>query len=178
MKFFALFAFLLPVIVLSSPMPPPPDPGSPPSTTWPNCQDTLTCTFAVIEKTTLAQRLTYLHNMEQNFFGPSFDCPDQWRAIEGVIEFFQGKNLGAPGTWVSYTDAGIIEAIQRGGAIALGLSSDTGGNPGSQLWANYMKDKKAGKLNDRSVSGNPFLLPTAHGFRAVFYSVLSMDSYG
>ena len=90
--------------------------------------------------------------MQSEYFGPDLKCPTQWRAIEGVIEFFQSKNLGAPGTWVSYTDAGIIEAIQRGGAIALAMSTDTGGNPGSELWANFMTKMNAGELNNRDVS--------------------------
>lgn len=90
--------------------------------------------------------------MQANFFADELKCPTQWHAIEGVIEFFQSKNLGAPGSWVSYTDAGIIEAVQNGGAIALGVSGNTGGNPGSQLWATFMTKMKNGQLNDRAVS--------------------------
>ena len=52
---------------------------------------------------------------------------------------------------MSYTDTGIVEAIQNGGAIALGLSGETGGNPGSQLWADFMTKMKNGQLDDRSV---------------------------
>jgi hypothetical protein len=95
--------------------------------------------------------------MQSQFFADELKCPTQWRAIEGVIEFFQSKDLGVPGSWVSYTDAGIIEAVQRGGAIALGLSAETGGNPGSQLWANFMTGMKNGQLGDRSVSLLPHL---------------------
>lgn len=150
MKFLGLTALVLPALVFASPHPP--LEARAPVTTWPGCQATLSCTFATIEKTSLGTRLTYLRNMQKNRFGPAFNCGSKWRAVEGVIQFFQGKGLGAPGTWVSYTDAGIIEAIQRGGAIALGISTNTGGNPGSQLWANYMRNVKSGALKDRTVS--------------------------
>jgi hypothetical protein len=90
--------------------------------------------------------------MQSQFFGPQLNCPTQWRNIEGVIQFFIDKGLGATGTWVSYTDAGIIEAVQRGGAIALGMSSDDGGNPGAEPWADFMRAMKAGTLGDRPVS--------------------------
>ena len=152
MKSLSLLTFLY-GLVFSSPHPRPLAEviARVPVDTWPSCQSTLSCSFTAIEKTSLATRLTYLRDMQKDWFGPNFNCGEQWRAVEGVILFFQGKGLGAPGTWVSYTDAGIIEAIQRGGAIALGLSTATGGNPGSQLWADFMLDMKAGRLNDRTV---------------------------
>ena len=156
MKFnvFVFFTALLPVLVLSNPYPRTPSDlvERAPVETWPGCKETLSCSFAAIERTTLSTRLSYLRDMQSRWFGPSFNCGTQWRAIEGVITFFINKGLGAPGTWVSYTDAGIIEGIQRGGAIALGWSAETGGNPGSVLWANFMRDVKAGRLNDRNVS--------------------------
>lgn len=150
MKAFNLLA--LPALVLSTPMLPPPDKSLPAPTTWPDCQQTLSCTYDAIQGISLAARLTYIQNMQKNFFAAELKCPTQWRAIEGVIEFFQSKNLGAPGTWVSYTDAGIIEAVQRGGAIALGISGETGGNPGSQLWADFMTKMSKEQLKDRAVS--------------------------
>jgi hypothetical protein len=144
--------------VLSSPLRLPPDGGGGPlPTTWPDCQYSLSCTFETIQKLSLATRLTYIQWMQSYYFGPELNCGTQWRAIEGVIEFFQSKDLGAPGTWVSYTDAGIIEAIQRGGAIALGINTDTGSNPGSQLWADFMTKMKAGQLNKRDVSVHKLL---------------------
>jgi hypothetical protein len=127
--------------------------------TWPSCQDDLSCSFQVIEGTTLAQRLTYMQTMQSRFFGPKFNCPAQWKNIEGVIQFFMDKKLGAPGTWVSYTDAGIVEAIQRGGAVALGLSANDGGNPATKLWADYMTKMKAGQLSDRSVRNTLHMSP-------------------
>ncbi|KAI9890593.1 MAG: hypothetical protein M1814_003791 [Vezdaea aestivalis] len=71
------------------------------------------------------------------------------QAIEGVIIFFMNKGLGAPGTWVSYVDAAIVEGIQRGGAIALGFSDAQGGNPGSVKWADFMRRMKNNQLGER-----------------------------
>jgi hypothetical protein len=154
MRYSILYLLIIPTFVLSSPMRDPPGGGSssPPPTTWPDCQYSLSCTFETIQELSLATRLTYLQWMQSSLFGPELNCGNQWRAIEGVIEFFQSKGLGAPGTWVSYTDAGIIEAIQRGGAIALGISTDTGLNPGSQLWADFMTKMHGGQLTNRDVS--------------------------
>jgi hypothetical protein len=78
---------------------------------------------------------------------------DQFRAIEGVIIFFQRKGLGAPGSWVSMVDAAIVEAVQRGGAIALGVApaTATGGNPGTALWVAFLRTRKAGGFPNRDV---------------------------
>lgn len=88
--------------------------------------------------------------MQSNHFGP-LKAGNRFRAIEGVIEFFLSKGLGVPGTWVSYVDAGIVEAIQRGGAITLGKSTVTGGNPGSEMWADYLRRLRNGELSSRDV---------------------------
>ena len=98
----------------------------------------------------MQERLEYVRYMQRVHFGP-LNCDDQFRAIEGVIRFFIDKDLGEPGSWVSYVDAGIVEAIQRGGAIALGKSGATGGNPGSQKWASFMRTMRDGGFVDRRV---------------------------
>lgn len=98
----------------------------------------------------MQQRLDYVRYLQSEHFGP-LKAGDQFRAIEGVIRFFIEKNLGAPGSWVSYVDTGIVEAIQRGGAIALGKSTDDGGNPGSALWADFLRRMRAGSLSNRDV---------------------------
>jgi hypothetical protein len=89
--------------------------------------------------------------MQSSFF-TRLNAGTQFRAIEGVIMFFQSKGLGAPGTWVSYVDAGIVEGIQNGGAIALGMGTGTGGNPGSEKWADFLRRMGKGELGDRDVS--------------------------
>jgi hypothetical protein len=70
--------------------------------------------------------------------------------IEGIISFFGDRSMGAPDTWVSYVDAGILEGIERGIAIASGRGTDTFGNPGSTLWASYLTKLATGQLRARS----------------------------
>jgi len=54
----------------------------------------------------------------------------------GVLEKYGVELIGAD-----------IEAIQRGGAIALGLNTTTGGNPGTDLWAAFMRDMQSGEIS-------------------------------
>lgn len=117
----------------------------------PKCWKTLSCSFATIEKSSMASRLRYVRYMQAKKFGP-LKAGNQFRAIEAVIDFFIKKKVGQPGTWISYVDAGIVEGIQRGAAISLGTSKATGGNPGSQLWADFFNRLKSGGLNNRNVS--------------------------
>lgn len=124
----------------------PPDSGP----TVPACWAALKCSFHQIEDMSLSTRLSYVQYMEARFV--PLHAGNQFRAIEGVIEFFISKGLGGPGTWVSYVDAGIVEAIQRGGAIALGIGKSTGGNPGTALWADFLTKMKNKELKDRNVS--------------------------
>lgn len=124
----------------------PPDSG--PSV--PACWTGLECSFHRIEDMSLSTRLLYVQYMETRFI--PLNAGNQFRAIEGVIKFFISKGLGGPGTWVSYVDAGIVEGIQRGGAIALGIGKSEGGNPGSALWADFLTKMKHKDLKDRNVS--------------------------
>jgi hypothetical protein len=130
----------------TQPIDPTPDPK-----VWPNCQKTLSCSFEQIASATMASRLAYVRYMESNFFG-RLNAATQYRAIEGVITFFDRNRLGPPESWISYVDAGIVQGIQNGGAIALGRSTATGGNPGSQKWATFLLKMKNGQLSDRDVS--------------------------
>ena len=98
----------------------------------------------------LSTRLRYVRYMETRFI--PLNAGNQFRAIEGVIKFLISKGLGGPGTWISYVDAGIVESIQRGGAIALGIGKSEGGNPGSALWAEFLTKMKKRELEDRDVS--------------------------
>ena len=125
----------------------PPDSGP----TVPACWTDLKCSFHQIEDMSLSTRLLYVQYMETRFI--PLNAGNQFRAIEGVIKFFISKGLGGSGTWVSYVDAGIVEAIQRGGAIALGIGKSKGGNPGSAPWADFLTKMKRKELKDRNVSG-------------------------
>ena len=115
----------------------------------PACTSTLDCTVEEINEMSMADRLEFVRDMQS---GPAtaLGASDRWRNIEGVITFFRDRNLGAPNTWVSYVDAGIVEGIQRGIAIALGWSTETGGNPGSAKWATYLTKLSTGQLATRS----------------------------
>jgi hypothetical protein len=115
----------------------------------PSCASTLDCSAAQINDMSMAERLQFVRDMQS---GPAaaLGATDRWRNIEGVITFFRDRGLGAPGTWVSYVDTGIVEGIQRGIAIALGWSADTGGNPGSAKWASYLTRLSTGQLATRA----------------------------
>jgi len=115
----------------------------------PDCTSTLDCTLDEINEMSMPERLEFVRDMQS---GPAAElgATDRWRNIEGVITFFVDRGLGEPGTWVSYVDAGIVEGIQRGIAIALGWSADTGGNPGSAKWASYLTRLAGGQLTSRA----------------------------
>jgi hypothetical protein len=123
--------------------------GADPRRTPAECAATLDCTAADINLLTMAERLELVRAMES---GPAagLRASDRWRNIEGVITFFRDRQLGAPGSWVSYVDAGIVEGIERGVAIALGRGTDEFGNPGSARWAGYLTRLAAGALTTRS----------------------------
>jgi hypothetical protein len=91
----------------------------------------------------MPSRLAFIQTLESSH-GPAFDVSKQWRNIEGIIDFFIDNNLGAPGSWISYLDAGILEGVERGFAIASGLSTDTFGSPCARLWSDFILDMEAG----------------------------------
>jgi hypothetical protein len=115
----------------------------------PDCTSTLDCSLDDINAMSMTERLEFVRDIQS---GPAagLGATDRWRNIEGVITFFVDRDLGAPGTWVSYVDSGIVEGIQRGVAIALGWSADTGGNPGSARWASYLTRLSTGQLTTRA----------------------------
>lgn len=114
-----------------------------------DCAAALDCTAADIDLMTMAERLEFVRTM-QSGPGAQLGVTDRWRNIEGVITFFRDHDLGAPGTWVSYVDAGIVEGIERGIAIALGRSDDGFGNPGSARWATYVTGVAEGTWTTRA----------------------------
>jgi hypothetical protein len=120
-----------------------------PVTAAPDCKSTLDCTLDEINQMSMPERLEFVRDIQS---GPAatLGATDRWRNIEGVITFFVDRDLGAPDTWVSYVDAGIVEGVQRGTAIALGWSTDTGGNPGSARWASYLTRLSTGQLTTRA----------------------------
>jgi hypothetical protein len=114
------------------------------------CKAALSCTIADIDLMSMDERLAFVRSIES---GPAvaLGAGDRWGNIEGVIMFFRDHGMGAPGTWVSYVDSGIVEGIERGVVIALGRSDDGFGNPGSAQWASYLTRLKNGQLGQRDV---------------------------
>lgn len=132
---------------------PEPEPELDSTDAWPSCKTTLSCSFEAIASVTMSDRRTYVRTMQSYFFD-TLNAGDQVRNVEGVITFFIDNDLGAPESWISYVDAGIVQGIQNGGAIALGMSAGTGGNPGSLYWADFFRGMRDGKLGDRDVSAH------------------------
>jgi hypothetical protein len=116
----------------------------------PACAARLTCDLDEFDRMAMAERLRVVQAMQR---GPAQRFERgfaRWNAIEAVIELFMANGLGEPGTWASRIDAGILEAIMRGVALALGLGNDTYGNPGSRLWADYLVRLRSGRLHDKA----------------------------
>jgi hypothetical protein len=115
------------------------------------CAAALDCDAETINLMTMQERLEFLQAMSA---GPAAELlpgyEPRWGNIEGIITFFRDRGMGAPGTWVSYVDAGILEGIERGLVIALGRGTATFGNPGAQRWATYLTDLSQGRLGNRS----------------------------
>ena len=113
-----------------------------------SCTANLTCTAEQINAMTMAERLAFLRSISPSA-APGY--APRWGTIEGALEFFADRGLGKPGSWVSYVDAGDLEAIERGIAIAEARGTDTYGNQGAVLWAGYLLLLRSGELNSRSV---------------------------
>lgn len=138
-----------------------------------DCAASLDCTAEDINLLSMPQRLELVRTMSA---GPaeSLSAADRWRNLEGVLAFFADHRLGAPGSWVSYVDAGIVEGIERGIAIALGRASDGFGNPGSARWARYLTRLSTGELGNRAAHDllagyGPLIHPELAGLRVPFY---------
>ncbi|KAK3950958.1 hypothetical protein QBC32DRAFT_263460 [Pseudoneurospora amorphoporcata] len=106
---------------------------------WPTCKDTLACNFNILQNVSLSDRLIYLVTIQVKLLGGPNKSQTQFKAIEGLMQYFIDKNLPNPNIAPSYGLAGVLEGIQRGTAIALGKSNDTYGNPSSLLWANFLR---------------------------------------
>lgn len=133
------------------------------------CASTLDCSASDLDSLPLPQRLVFVRSLEDRLAAEYVPGFRQWRNIEGIIRYFIENGFGAPGTWVSYVDAGILEGIERGSAMALGVSDDDGGNPGARPWADYLRRLRRGELAQRWVHdpawGNAEQAATEHGVR-------------
>lgn len=116
-----------------------------------DCATHLNCSIDDIDRMSMPARGAFIRAMSAGLATELLPAyATRWGNIEGVVDFFGAEPLGAPGSWVSYVDAGIIEGFERGIAIALGRSADTFGNPGSLLWASYVQRLADGQLTDRA----------------------------
>jgi hypothetical protein len=108
----------------------------------------LDVTSAEFDLMTMDERLEFVRAMRR---GPArrLGAGERWRNIEGVIMFFRDHRMGAPGTWVSHVNAGVLEGIERGLAIALGNTDGDFGNPGSAEWARYIARLSSGELTTK-----------------------------
>ncbi|KAK2783525.1 hypothetical protein FQN53_009148 [Emmonsiellopsis sp. PD_33] len=113
------------------------------------CWEQLDCTISQIEAMSMTSRLEFVKYMS-TWHLQQLHSIDQFRALEGVIAFFMRKGIAGYGSWLAMVHAAVIEAVERGAAISLGLSSGTGGNPASRKWADYFHQRRAGRLTDRS----------------------------
>lgn len=140
------------------------------------CWKSLSCSFTQIEESTLPDRLAYVQYL-QTLFVP-LNAGDQFRPFESLLNLTASADIGKPGTWTSYVLAGIVEGIQRGGAIALGNGTSDAGNPGSKLWADFLTKTKNKQLGDRdvceflSVRANSIYILNSYIFPSFYLSAL------
>ena len=114
------------------------------------CLETMTCTITDFNAMVMTDRLQFLRGLSdgpaQQFHMGFMD----WRALEGVIEFFNDRGLGLPGSWISYTDGGILQGVERGVAMASAMDSNGDmGDPGADQWETFLIDTRNG-FADRS----------------------------
>lgn len=115
------------------------------------CWDSLSCSFADIESMEMKNRLQFVKHMGTRRFA-ELASADQFRAVEGVMSFFIRRHVAPSGSWMSTINAAVIEAFERGAAMSLGLSNETGGNPAAVKWQDFFDQRARGHLTERSVS--------------------------
>lgn len=86
-----------------------------------DCAQHLDCGLDDIDAWSMPDRLRFVRGLQDGpvaaWLGHGFS---DWHGIEGIIEFFRDNHRGLPGSWVSWTDAGILNGLERGTALALG----------------------------------------------------------
>lgn len=107
-------------------------------------------TAADIDAMPMADRLRFLDALRA---GPAtaLGVGDRWRNLGGVVKFFDSHGLGAPGSWISLVNAGVLETVAHGLALAEEPAPPSGPVRAAQAWADYIADYRAGKLHPRAV---------------------------
>ncbi|KAI5293108.1 hypothetical protein KEM52_005827 [Ascosphaera acerosa] len=114
------------------------------------CWARLDCSFLDIEAMPGPEKLAFAQYLAIERL-TQLDCADQLGAVQGMHRFLIGKRLDQPKTYLSFLASALLEAVQRGAAIALGVSRATGGNPASQKWAKFFIQYQRGQLDDRNI---------------------------
>ncbi|MEU2723111.1 hypothetical protein [Streptomyces smyrnaeus] len=114
-----------------------------------DCATTLRCDLAELEPVPMAERVEMVRDLQQQH-GPAFEPGfRRWAAIVGVMSAARDRGVGGPGTWMSVTNAGLLEAMERGLAHGLDPEADVYGNPGALRWSSYLTNLAAGRLTSR-----------------------------
>ncbi|MBO8183932.1 hypothetical protein [Streptomyces spirodelae] len=114
-----------------------------------NCATTLRCDLAELERVSMADRVEMVRDLQRRH-GPVFEPGfRRWAAIAGVMSAARDRGIGGPGTWMSVTNAGLLEAMERGLARGLDPEADSYGNPGALRWSSYLTNLAAGRLTSR-----------------------------
>ncbi|MBK9211163.1 MAG: RHS repeat-associated core domain-containing protein [Anaerolineales bacterium] len=74
-----------------------------------------TCTPDDLNDATIEQRRDWFNSMLES---QDPDLVQEFTNINGILVIFTATNTGAPGTWASWTDAGILASIQNGLAMS------------------------------------------------------------
>ncbi|KAL2006140.1 hypothetical protein VTN00DRAFT_9794 [Thermoascus crustaceus] len=93
-------------------------------------------------------RLNFQQYMQAEHLG-LLAAADQLGGLEGATTFTIRRGLAEPGSWLSYVEAAATEAAERGAAMALGYSNNTGSNPGAVRWFNFFHQQSGGRLSER-----------------------------
>ncbi|KAI5307472.1 hypothetical protein KEM55_008200 [Ascosphaera atra] len=120
----------------------------------------------------MQDRLSFLKYMVVNKL-TVLDAADQAGAVKGLMNFMIGKKLARTKTFLSCINAAVLESLQRGAAMALGVSKDTGGNPGTIKWAEFFHKYQKGLLKTRDDHDLAWAMAEQ---RAVDYGVLLADT--
>ncbi len=92
------------------------------------------CTAADLNKVSIKKRKAWLNEMLASV-DPGL--PAQFTNINGILDAFEHTDTGAPGTWASWGDAGILTSIQNGLASAIEEKYIPGFKPADQAWKTY-----------------------------------------
>jgi len=112
-----------------------------------------TCTPADLNGATIAQRKDWFNSMLSSV-DPTL--PEQFTNINGILKAFIATGEGAPDSWTSWGDAGILNSIQNGLALSKGkLGSIDATNPyavnSANAWNEYFQSYKSQRASNHTL---------------------------